>query len=95
MISEVVRPVIELLRRVDTEGLMFTSLCGLKLYEAVDFGWGKPTWVNILPVSNGVSTLVTLMDTKDGGVEAWVTLNEKDMALFERDPQTLEFATRN
>ena len=52
-------------------------------------------WVNILPLANGLSKLVMLMDTRDGGVEAWVTLPKQDMALFECDPKLLEFATHN
>ncbi|PON64750.1 Transferase [Parasponia andersonii] len=95
VIFEIVKELIELLIRDDADGLMVTSLCTFKLYEIADFGWGKPTWVNILPLLQGVSKLVALMDTRDGGVEAWVTLSEKEMALFERDPELLEFATQN
>ena len=92
---EVVQQVMELLRKDDTDSLMVTSMCTFKLYEGVDFGWGKPTWVNILPLANGLRKLAMLMDTRDGGVEAWVTLGKKDMDLFEREPELLRFATQN
>ncbi|XP_062109535.1 vinorine synthase-like [Humulus lupulus] len=96
VILEVVQGLLELLARDDTDGVIFTSLCTFKLYEIADFGWGKPTWVNILPLPNGaVRKLVTLMDTRDGGVEAWVTMDKEEMALFECHPQLLQFATHN
>ncbi|PON64749.1 Transferase [Parasponia andersonii] len=95
VIFEVVKQILELFGRDDTDGLMVTSLCTFKLYEVADFGWGKPTWVNILPLEDGASKLVALMDTRDGGVEAWVTLGKDDMALFERSPELLEFAIQN
>ncbi|PON64746.1 Transferase [Parasponia andersonii] len=95
VILEDAKQLLELFRRDDADSLMVTSLCAFKLYEIADFGWGKPTWVNILPVANGLSKLVTLMDTREGGVEAWVTLGKNDMDLFERDPLLLEFATKN
>lgn len=61
---------------------LFTSLCGFPLYET-DFGWGKPVWVSSVhkPVE-----MVIFLDTKCGaGVEAWVTLNKKDMVQFQQD----------
>ncbi|PON64745.1 Transferase [Parasponia andersonii] len=81
----------ELIRSEDTKVLIFTSLCNFQLYEAVDFGWGKPIWVTV-PASESHSNVVTLMDTRGGGVEAWVTLTKEDMASFERDPDLLAFA---
>ncbi|PON64742.1 Transferase [Parasponia andersonii] len=80
-----------LMVRNDTNGLIFTSLCNAQLYETIDFGWGKPIWVTV-PVATGGSNFVTLMDTKCGGVEAWVTLTKEDMATFETNPELLEFA---
>ncbi|KAK2991043.1 hypothetical protein RJ640_019364 [Escallonia rubra] len=73
-----------------------SSVCNASFYEA-DFGWGKPIWSCI---GNGsantpvFANLTILMDTKSGdGVEAWVTLSEEDMSLFERDPELLTFAS--
>nr|XP_048317910.1 BAHD acyltransferase At5g47980-like [Ziziphus jujuba var. spinosa] len=78
----------------DTNSLIFTTLCNFGLY-GVDFGWGKPMWVTVPNPSH--KNLVTMMNTRDGdgGVEFWLCLSEEDMALFERDPQLLEFASPN
>jgi shikimate O-hydroxycinnamoyltransferase len=40
--------------------------------------------------------LTVLIETKDGnGIEAWVTLDEERMAILERDPEFLAFASPN
>ncbi|KAK3200696.1 hypothetical protein Dsin_024111 [Dipteronia sinensis] len=65
----------------------YTSLCRYPVYEA-DFGWRRPVWVawGGLPYKN----LNVLMDTKSGdGIEAWIHLNEEDMAKFETDQELL------
>lgn len=80
----------ELMRRDDINVLIFTSQYNFQLYEEDDFGWGKPVWVTIPATGN--NNVVTLMDTRGGGVEAWVTLSKEDMAFFERDIELLEFA---
>ncbi|KAK3034189.1 hypothetical protein RJ639_034329 [Escallonia herrerae] len=69
-----------------------SSVCNASFYEA-DFGWGKPIWscIGHAPV---LANLAILIDTKSGdGVEAWLTLTEEDMAIFERDPELLTFAS--
>ncbi|XP_059668956.1 stemmadenine O-acetyltransferase-like [Cornus florida] len=69
----------------------FSSWSRFPFYEA-DFGWGKPTWVctPIVPYKN----VCVLMSTKEGdGIEAWVNLLEKDMAIFERDLDLLSFVS--
>ncbi|XP_050242315.1 (13S,14R)-1,13-dihydroxy-N-methylcanadine 13-O-acetyltransferase AT1-like [Quercus robur] len=75
----------------DNVVLNFTALCGFPLYD-VDFGWGEPFlvgWVS-LPFKN----LMTFSDTKLGdGIEAWINLNEEDMAKFECDKELLAYAT--
>ncbi|KAM2695483.1 hypothetical protein EV1_039973 [Malus domestica] len=73
-------------------GYWATSLCKLPLYE-IDFGWGKPAWVT----SPGVrKNLILLADTKQhDGIEAWVTLDEQEMAIFESDPELLAFGSVN
>ena len=48
------------------------------------FGWGNPVWIGwvSLPFKN----VVIFIDTNSGhGIEAWVHLNEKDMAKFESE----------
>ncbi|KAL0735949.1 hypothetical protein Bca4012_012159 [Brassica carinata] len=71
-----------------------TSWCRLPLYDA-DFGWGTPVWVagNVVLSSNNKTVLI---DSKDGlGIEAWVTLHQEVMLLFEQNPDLLAFASPN
>ncbi|KAG6687776.1 hypothetical protein I3842_11G089500 [Carya illinoinensis] len=69
-----------------------SSWCKFPLFET-DFGWGKPAWMT--SVNKLVSNTISLMDTSSGGVEALVTLDEEEMALFERHEELLEFASVN
>lgn len=69
-----------------------TSLCNFGFYE-IDFGWGKPIWIGIFGSSQ--SNFVKLMDTREDGVEAWVSLSEEEMPIFECHPQLLSFASLN
>ncbi|XP_057419671.1 acyltransferase Pun1-like [Lotus japonicus] len=72
---------------------MYSSLCRLPMYET-DFGWGKPIWVTIIgtPLVNSVF----LIDTSDGkGIEAYVNMDKKDMAIFERNAEILQYASLN
>nr|XP_043625268.1 acetyl-CoA-benzylalcohol acetyltransferase-like [Erigeron canadensis] len=65
---------------------IFTSWCNFPIYNA-DFGFGKPCWVSEAGRS---LDMVTLMDDKHGdGIEAWVSLNEKDMSVFEQNEDIL------
>ncbi|KAF9605178.1 hypothetical protein IFM89_014291 [Coptis chinensis] len=68
-----------------------TSWCRFPFYDA-DFGWGKPIWVSSLNVAH--QNVVILTDTKNGdGIEALVTLDEEDMAIFECEEELLSFAS--
>ena len=49
-------------------------------YE-MHFGWGKPIWITNYS-SNYYKNLIVLLDTKGGGIEAWVTLEEREMKIF-------------
>ncbi|KAK7846629.1 acylsugar acyltransferase 3 [Quercus suber] len=70
-----------------------TLWCNFPLYEA-DFGWGKPIWVTVARCA--INGAILLMDARSGnGVEVFVTLEEQDMAVFERDAELLEFASSN
>lgn len=88
---------VEILTGNENEGSMViykcSSWCKFPVLE-IDFGWGKPVWnccVNKL-----VSNTIALMDTKDGnGVEAFVTLDEDDMELFEQDEELLHYGVLN
>ncbi|KAM5573955.1 acyltransferase Pun1-like [Rosa sericea] len=69
-----------------------TSVCKFPLYE-IDFGWGKPTWVSS-PSEH--KNFILLLDTKSGdGIEAWVTLDQQEMAIFECDEELLAFSSVN
>ncbi|XP_059310260.1 stemmadenine O-acetyltransferase-like [Lycium ferocissimum] len=73
-----------------------TSLCNGGLYE-VDFGWGRPIWSRPSSFDTGLpiaTNYIALMDTKTSvGIEAWVSLEEHLMALFECDPELLAFSS--
>jgi len=71
--------------------LAFTSLCRFPVYEA-DFGWGEPVWVGSAKLY--YKNLVTFLDTKSGnGIEAWINLDEEDMAKFEIDKELLAYVS--
>ena len=72
----------------------FNSWCNFGFYE-VDFGWGMPIWVSSIGTSDSVfSNLIILNDTRLGdGIEAWVTIDEQDMARLECNPELLTFAS--
>ncbi|CAN0910441.1 (13S,14R)-1,13-dihydroxy-N-methylcanadine 13-O-acetyltransferase AT1 [Linum grandiflorum] len=75
----------------------FTSWTGFG-YTAFDFGWGKPIWVAVVgKVGRAFRNLTVLVDPRDGtgGIEAWVTLDERRMSVVERDLRFLEFASPN
>ncbi|XP_031372989.1 stemmadenine O-acetyltransferase-like [Punica granatum] len=92
VIIESLKQVVELVSR-NVDIYRFTSLGRLRLYEA-DFGWGKPVWVSSAGLA--FKNVVVLIETRDSkGIEAWVTLEEGDMAIFERDREILSFASTN
>ncbi|KAI7986587.1 Stemmadenine O-acetyltransferase [Camellia lanceoleosa] len=72
----------ELVSKEKVQVLRFSSWCGFPIYEA-DFGWGKPSWVSIATMDTKNSIII--MDSKyPGGVEAWVTLHEQDVAILDQ-----------
>ncbi|CAK7329171.1 unnamed protein product [Dovyalis caffra] len=83
------RKVSEAVKESDADVYMFSSWCQLPLYEA-DFGWGKPS---LLRRGGQVQKeMILLLDTKDGdGIEAWVSLEEENMLLFQQDPDIVAF----
>ncbi|CAK7337043.1 unnamed protein product [Dovyalis caffra] len=67
---------------------IFKSVCRMPIYEA-NFGWGKPGWFS--GCNTGVE-MVFLIDTKDGdGIEAWLSLEENRMILFQENPDIKAF----
>lgn len=79
-------------RRDDVESYVCTSLCNVAWYD-MELGWGSPVWVTV-PVPN-VKNWISLIDRRDGSVEARVVLSEEDMGVFERDPELLAYACLN
>ncbi|KAJ0093498.1 hypothetical protein Patl1_26397 [Pistacia atlantica] len=74
--------------KVDAYG--FTSLCRMPIYP--DFGWGMPARVTHV---QSVVELIMLFDTRDGdGVEAWISLDENDMNVFQQDPDIIAFTSQ-
>ncbi|QDP16939.1 hypothetical protein Tsubulata_042462 [Turnera subulata] len=72
-----------------------TSWCRFELYDAADFGWGKPTWLSVAAGST-IKNVAMLLDARDGaGIEAWLSLSQEDMNLFESNQELLEFAAVN
>ncbi|KAK8580766.1 hypothetical protein V6N12_071018 [Hibiscus sabdariffa] len=93
LISEIIREIGDEASKDGLEHFGYSSWCKLGFYEA-DFGWGKPVWVSSFGMENSVfMNLVILVDTQLGDdIEAWVTLDEQDMAILERDEELLEMA---
>ncbi|TMW82774.1 hypothetical protein EJD97_004965 [Solanum chilense] len=68
-----------------------SSLCKFPFSQDLDFGFGKPIRSSI--AKGPLNKFIYLMRTYDGGIEAFVNLNEQEMSVFEHDDQLLEFAT--
>ncbi|KAL6179197.1 hypothetical protein ACLB2K_050713 [Fragaria x ananassa] len=73
----------------------FTSW--INILDEVDFGWGKPFWIGVMgKVGPAFRNLTVFVNTQRGnGIEAWVTMDEKQMFIMEKDPQFLAFASPN
>ncbi|CAK7325399.1 unnamed protein product [Dovyalis caffra] len=74
----------------------FTTWCHSG-FTKTNFGWGEPIWVGHMgKVGPASRNLTMFIETKDGkGIEAWVTLDKERMAILERDPEFLAFASPN
>lgn len=70
---------------------MISSWSRFPFYET-DFCWGKPVWASSVYVP--CKNMILLMDNKKGdGFDAWVSLEETDMIIFERDFNIKAFTT--
>lgn len=69
----------------------FTSWNGLD----VDFGFGMPLWIGFTggPTSRWFQNLIPLIETPSHGIEAWLILDEQEMANLESNPEFLVFAS--
>ncbi|KAF4346237.1 hypothetical protein G4B88_026204 [Cannabis sativa] len=84
----------EIMRSVaDVDTYWCSTWCGSGVY-GLNFGWGNPVWVSggfVSPVN-----LIIIEDTKCGeGIQAWVSLDQNVMAIFEQDHELLSFASLN
>ncbi|KAH8507068.1 hypothetical protein H0E87_009537 [Populus deltoides] len=90
MVTNSFADMFEELNKSEVDIFRFTSWCRMGLYE-VDFGWGKPAWVSVVPPN---IELTILNDTKSGdGIEAWLNLHEKDMIQLQQDPDIMAFTS--
>ncbi|XP_061972571.1 acetyl-CoA-benzylalcohol acetyltransferase-like [Populus nigra] len=90
MVTNSFAEMFEELNKSEVDIFSFTSWCRMGLYE-VDFGWGKPAWVSVVPPN---IELTILNDTKSGdGIEAWLNLHEKDMIQLQQDPDIMAFTS--
>ncbi|XP_052208599.1 stemmadenine O-acetyltransferase-like [Diospyros lotus] len=83
--------------REKPEVFMASSLTCFRFTE-LDFGWGKPVWVCHAwgyPGSVLVNGLFLAETAGGDGVEAWLHLDEAEMAVLEADPEFLSYASPN
>lgn len=74
--------------------LVFTSWGNLGFNE-LDFGWGKPLWLAQRGgTQETIPNTAVFMETNEG-IEAWVTMEEKHVAILENDMDFLKFALLN
>ncbi|KAJ7966963.1 vinorine synthase-like [Quillaja saponaria] len=78
----------------EVDNIGFSSWCNFGFY-GVDFGWGRPIWVSsIASVASVFLNLIMLVDTRLGdGIEAWVNLDEDDVAKMVNNPELLRYAS--
>ncbi|XP_075663422.1 akuammiline synthase 2-like [Castanea sativa] len=73
----------------NVEVFRFISWANYRLYEA-DFGWGKPIWVSTAPLA--FKNIIIFIETRvNSGLEAWVTMEEQDMDIFEQNQELCSF----
>ncbi|KAF7137836.1 hypothetical protein RHSIM_Rhsim07G0253700 [Rhododendron simsii] len=72
----------------------FTSWSRFGIYET-DFGWGKPIWVSSHKITGSMfMNLVHILETREGdGMEAWITLDEPEMAMLLDHQEFLDFTS--
>lgn len=73
-----------------------SSWCKMGLNE-IDFGWGNPIWVSLIPGLDVLYKNVAVLidgETNDK-IEAWISLDNREMRVLEGDHEFLVFATIN
>ncbi|OWM74753.1 hypothetical protein CDL15_Pgr004520 [Punica granatum] len=78
------------------DSFLCSSWCRFGFYDT-DFGWGRPIWVSNIGLRKSTFlNSILLVDTRSGdGIEAWVTMDEQEMALLQEDPELRAFAYVN
>ncbi|XP_030515660.2 acetyl-CoA-benzylalcohol acetyltransferase-like [Rhodamnia argentea] len=83
MVGDSWRDYVGLLGRDEANVILIGSWCRFPLYDS-DFGWGKP---DLVSSTSPPIRLVVLVDSPvDGGIDAWITLNQDEMVLFKQHP---------
>ncbi|KAK4713916.1 hypothetical protein R3W88_019823 [Solanum pinnatisectum] len=91
-VLEITKQGAELVENVNKDDVYkCSSLCNFGLYN-MDFGWGKA--IRVSSVSRGVKNQIFFMDSPTGnGMDVMVTLDEKEMEIFQSDKVILEYAS--
>ncbi|KAF7145837.1 hypothetical protein RHSIM_Rhsim04G0154300 [Rhododendron simsii] len=94
MISKNVEEMAELCSKCPVDYYGFTSWSRFGIYDT-DFGWGKPVWVCSHKITGTMfMNLVHMLETREGdGMEAWITLDEPEMALLLDHQEFLAFVS--
>lgn len=88
-----VKQVFEMLNEGEISVVTVSSWCRFPLH-GVDYGWGRPSLAST--VKSTLDKVIFLMDSEsEDGIEAWLTLEEEDMANFEHDPDILTYMNRS
>ncbi|XP_056159333.1 acetyl-CoA-benzylalcohol acetyltransferase-like [Syzygium oleosum] len=83
-VADSLRDCVGMLGRDAANVILIDSWCRFPLYDS-DFGWGKPDSVsNTSPPLRSAGLVDSSID--DGGIDAWITLNQDEMVLFKQDP---------
>lgn len=70
-----------------------SSGCNFPVY-GVDFGWGAAAWVTMAAFKMK-NTVMMLDDKNGGGIEALISLDDKEMAAFQHNEELLAYTSLN
>ncbi|KAL1826650.1 hypothetical protein ACET3Z_005062 [Daucus carota] len=89
---ELVPPLINEYMKRNHRVVFISSMCNFPIYQEMDFGWGRPAKVTL--VDTPFVDCITLMDTWSGdGIKAVVSLEQKHMEHFVKNPGLLTYAS--
>ncbi|KAB2601211.1 vinorine synthase-like [Pyrus ussuriensis x Pyrus communis] len=82
----------ELIEKDDMDNYTCSSLCRFPFCSA-NFGWGKPSCTRF-PLTEVFKNMFLLSDATDGnGIEAYLSMKEEDMVMFETNQDLLTYAS--